>query len=197
MNNRAILRNFFKKNSKGFTLIEFLVVTVIITILTAAILVNYRNSGQQFALQRSAYKLAQDIRRAGEMAMSAQECPINKCGGPPAIIPPRYGIEFSIDRDYYILFADINDNGKYEPPSPDIEVERITFEEGVSIKALYSSSGGPFSSKDQLWVTFKPPVPVTVIRDPGEMSSERIELANTQNQTKTININAIGLIDVD
>ena len=213
MNNRAILRNFFKKNSKGFTLIELersksvrrnegftlielLVVTVIITILTAAILLNYKNTGQQFALQRSAHKLAQDIRRAAEKAMSAQECPIDKCGGPPAIIPARYGLEFEKDENYYILFADINDDGLRD--SSDNIVEQISFEEGVSIKDLYSSIGGPFSSKNQLCVTFKPPAPTIEIRDPAvERSSGRIELTNAQNQGKTININAVGLIDID
>jgi len=185
-----------KKNSKGFTLVELLAVTAIITILTSAILLNYKNSGQQFALQRSANKLAQDIRRAAEKAMSAQECPIIICGGPPVIIPSRYGLEFKKDENYYILFADINDNGLRD--SSDNIVEQISFEEGVSIKDLYSSRGGPFSSKKELCVTFKPPAPVIEIRDPAVgRSSGRIELTNAQNQTKTIDINAVGLIDIN
>jgi len=193
------IRSSVRRN-EGFTLIELLAVTAVITILTAAILLNYKNSGQQFALQRSTHKLAQDIRRAAEKAMSAQECPIDKCGGPPAIIPSRYGLEFEKGENYYILFADINDNGTYEsgPGSQDKEIEQISFEEGVSIKDLYSSIGGPFSSKNQLCVTFKPPAPAIEIRDPAVgRSSGRIELTNAQNQTKTIDINAVGLIDIN
>lgn len=178
---------------KGFTLIELLVVTGIIILLSALIFPNYRAGGQQLALQRSAHKLAQDIRRAQEMSMSAKECPIDKCGGPPAIIPPRYGIEFRRDRDHYILFADINDNGTYQPPpGPDREIERIYFERRVRIQRLFTPA-----SQTTVWVAFKPPDPLTTIRDLGERSILRIQLINVNNQTKIISLNRAGLIYVE
>ncbi len=168
-------------------MVELLEVIGIITLLSALILPNYRSSERQFALQRSAHKISQDLRRAQEMAMSAKEF--------QGVVPPRYGIEFDKDRDYYILFADINDNGKYESmgPKPDIEVERITFEKGVKIKDLLTPA-----SKTTIWVAFKPPDPLTTIRDPGEdRSILRIQLINADNQIKVVSVNIAGLINVE
>jgi len=168
--------------SKGFTLTELLVVIAVISILSAIILPSYRTGERLFALQRSAYKVAQDIRRAQEMAMSAKEF--------QGSLPSRYGIEFGKNRDYYILFADLNDNGKRE--SSDIEVERITLEKGIKIQDLLTPS-----SKDMVWVAFKPPDPLTTIRDPGDRSILSIQLINASNQTKIVSVNNAGLIYVE
>ena len=171
-------------SKKGFTLVELMVVVSIIGLLSVVVFANYRAGEKQFALQRSAHKLAQDIRRAQNMAMSAKEF--------QGQVPSRYGIEFGKDRDYYILFADLNDNGKYEPGSPDIEVEKITFEKGVRIQELFTPA-----SETTVWVAFKPPDPLTTIRDPGERSILRIQLINVNNQTEIINVNKAGLIEIE
>ena len=184
------LFNLFQKKGAGFTLTELLTVIAIISIISVLVLPNYRAGERSFALQRSAHKVSQDLRRVQEMAMSAKECPVDKCGGPPAIVPSRYGIEFGKDRDYYIFFADLNDNGKYE--TSDREVERITFEKGVKIQELFTPD-----SKITVWVAFKPPDPLTTIRDPGERLILRIQLINVNNQTKIISLNNAGLIAVE
>jgi prepilin-type N-terminal cleavage/methylation domain-containing protein len=175
---------------KSFTLIELLVVTVIITLLSLVVFLNYRAGGQQLALQRSAQKLAQDIRRAQGMAMSAKEY-----GGE---VPPRYGTECSTDNpDYCILFADVNDNGVYQEV-PDEEVERITFERGVSVQQLFVND--PPSSRFRVGITFKPPDPATTIRGPGDpddgLPVTQIILTNGI-ETKSINVNKAGLIYVE
>ena len=61
------------KNGAGFTLIELLVITAIISLMSALIIPNLRFGEEQFAVQNSAHKLAQDLRIAQEMAMSASE----------------------------------------------------------------------------------------------------------------------------
>jgi len=179
-------------NVGGFTLVEILVSILIIILMSGMIFANYRQGGQQFALQRAANKLAQDIRRAQQMAMSASECPVGTdCAGE---VPPRYGIEFTINQNFYILFADRNipdGNGKYES-TPDCEIERIPLEKEVMIDKLFTPA-----QKTQLWITFKPPDPITEIRDPGgPRSIGIIQLIGANNQTKTISVNAAGLIEV-
>ncbi|MBU3935024.1 prepilin-type N-terminal cleavage/methylation domain-containing protein [Patescibacteria group bacterium] len=171
-----------KKNSAGFSLVELIVVMAIISLLSIVVFANYRTGEKQFALQRSAYKLAQDIRRVQNMAISAREFQGN--------VPPRYGLEFEKNRAYYFLFADINDNGRYEPS--DVEVERITFEEGIKIQDLFTSA-----SKTTVWVAFKPPDPLTTIQDPAPRSTLRIQLINVNGQTKIINVNKAGLIEIE
>ncbi len=56
------------KNEKGFTVVEMLVVSVIIFILYAMVIVNYRNYQPGLALERETYKLAAAIRKAQSMA---------------------------------------------------------------------------------------------------------------------------------
>jgi Tfp pilus assembly protein FimT len=177
-------------NEKSFTITELLVITAMISILSSITLISLRAGSRQFALENAVHKLSQDLRRAQAMAMAAKECPIDKCGGPPAVTPSRYGIELQRDRDYYFLFADLNDNGKYE--ASDVEVERVTFEKGVRIQELFTPD-----SKITVWVAFRPPNPLTTIRDPGERSSLRIQLINPNNQTKIVSVNEAGLIAIE
>jgi len=184
------ISNGVKKN--GFTLSEVLVVTAIIAIFSTATLISLRVGARHFALENAAHGLGQDLRKIQAMAMAAQECPLDKCGGPPAIIPSRYGIELEKDKDYYIVFADLNDNGRYEPGISDIEIEKVTFEKGIKIQALLTPN-----AKTTVWVTFKPPDPLTTIRDLQEYSTLRIQLISIDNQTKVISLNQAGLIAIE
>jgi len=102
----------------GFTLVELLVIIFIIMLMSGIIFANYRQSGQRLALQRSANKLAQDIRRVQEMATSVKEF--------QGIIPEGgYGIRFRMDERgrppiyTYIIYADCNKNAKYDGETVD------------------------------------------------------------------------------
>ena len=96
----------------GFTLVELLVIVFIIMLMSGIIFANYRQSGQRLALQRSANKLAQDIRRVQEMATSVKEF--------QGVIPEGgYGIRFRDEGGSppiytYIIYADCNKNAKYD-----------------------------------------------------------------------------------
>ena len=74
--------------NKGFTLIESMVVIAMIGILSILSIPSYQSAKNQLALGRSATKLAQDLRRVQEMAMSNYECG-KPCGGK---IPWGYGL---------------------------------------------------------------------------------------------------------
>jgi len=167
--------------NRGFTLIEIVVVLSIIILLSSLVLANYRTGANQLALERSVHKLTQDLRRTQEKAMSAKEF--------QGQVPPRYGIELNTGSSDYVLFADINNNGKYESPSPDIEVERMTLEQGVTIDGLFTPA-----PKTTIWVSFGSPDPSTQIRDPDECSSLTVQLKGANNQIKTLLVNNAGLI---
>ena len=99
-----------KESERGFTLIELLVVVSIVALIFSIVMVNYRSAEKQFALQRSAHKLTQDIRRVQAMAMVTKET-----GG---AIPDGYGIYFSqASPEQYILFADFEGDGAYQANS--------------------------------------------------------------------------------
>jgi len=63
------------KNQKGLTLIELMTTISIILIISFFIFPNYQNMRKELALQRVAHKIAQDLRRTQESAMSAKCSP--------------------------------------------------------------------------------------------------------------------------
>jgi len=98
--------------NKGFTLVELAVVIFIILLLTAVTLPNYRSGEKRLALQRSANKLAQDIRRVQGMAMSAEEFHgIVPEGGYGIRVRDKHG---SPPIYTYFLYADCNNNEVYD-----------------------------------------------------------------------------------
>lgn len=167
---------------KSFTLTELLVICGIILILSAIILPNYRLGERSFALQRSAHKLAQDLRVVQELSMSAKafDCPANwKMKG--------YGINLTTGNDYYFLKARCESTttpGSYD----DRQVgEKIPLEKGVKIKTL---------TQNPLNIFFYPPEPEV---DLGGLSAAEITLCLKTDEVKTkkIIINKTGLINVE
>lgn len=198
----------------GFTLVEILVSIFIIALLSGIIFANYRSSGQQFVLQGAANKLAQDIRRVQQMAMSAEET--NLGGQVPAgqeFVPEGgYGIYFEeISPNSYIIFADCGDtpNRQYNgsglvcgPANSEYteHIETIELEQGVNINNIQKEGGG---APDKIHITFVSPDPEVHIVPPagagGEPAWCEIILALTANpsKTKTIKVNKAGLIEVE
>ena len=179
-------------NQKGFSLPELIIVIGIIIFLSAIILPNYRTASSNFILERSAYKLGQDIRRAAEMAMSANELPgIGVPGG-------GYGIYFNINSDTgdntkYKIYADTDPNFDEYFTSSDTTVEEITLEKGAVIQNIDTSSKA-------ISINFKPPAPTVKITDKvgNEQDTATITLAleNNPAKTKTLTVNKAGLVDV-
>jgi len=180
---------------KGFTLIEITVVVAIIIILASIFIANYREGEKQFALQRSAHQLAQDLRGVQEMAMAGQEFDnFFPAGG--------YGIYFEEGLNSYILFADCDGDGKYDesgdasncdpetadPDNPYPEmIERVYLEDDIMVSSLSSDVG------DILEITFFPPDPIVTIIPPATSAS--IELS-FNDFPLTVTINKAGLIDI-
>lgn len=182
--------------SKAFTLIELLVVTFIIGILSAIVALNYRVGGEQLKLHRSAYKLAQDIRKAGEMAMSTKEF--------QGSVPPGYGIYLDAGNPNYcdgnepicyILYADTQPpqgNEFYNPA--DDEVEIIYLEKGVKIEAISTPN-------NKIGINYKPPNPQIKIRytlaDEIQLLAITLSLESDPTKTKIIRVNIAGLVNVE
>lgn len=187
------MKKFHKELS--FTLVELLVSMFIIVLIAGVVFANYRQSGQQFALQRSANKLAQDIRRAQQMAMGAKEC--QECGGG---VPPGYGVVLDKDWDTkkYRLYADTNGNNEFfNPNDPIVEPPYIELESGVIIKEISL----PPNTYSSVSINFRPPDPIMNIKynvGPGGQSKTIITLAleTDPNKTKNVEVNNAGLIEV-
>jgi len=202
-----------KTRERGFSLLELLVSIAVISILLLVVVTNYRAGDKQLALERSAHKLAQDIRRAQEMAMSARKCTVAICG--EEMIPGGgYGVYFEsgapsycpqFQPTCYILYADTAPQEENEfYTSDDSEVEFINLEKGIRILeiATKDNPSSPFQVRSVSGINFKPPDPTIKIKyqEIGEEASEVkiiIALQSDSNQTRTINVNKAGLIDID
>jgi prepilin-type N-terminal cleavage/methylation domain-containing protein len=169
----------------GFTLIELIVVIAIISILSVSVVANYRAGERQLALERSAYQLSQDVRKAQAMAMAATKCPASTaCAGEVPL--GGYGLYLERNNNYYFLYADINNNEQYDSGE---EVETIYFETGV----VFSVSSPEFFS-----INFRPPDPkITINGTDQESQAIVINLELEQSKTKTITVNKVGLIEIE
>ncbi len=172
--------------TKAFTLVESLVTILIIVVLSLIILPNYYSAKQQLALQRSAFKLAQDIRTVREMAMSAEEFEGEIPGG-------GYGISLSPGTSYTI-FVDLDSDGIYDNPSEKVG-EDIFLENGIEINSISPAS--------LISIFFFPPDLEVFFMNPGGSSistnSITINIAILNDLSKNINliVNKAGLIYVE
>ena len=192
-------------STKGFTLLELTVVIAIIILLSGIVLTNYRVGEREYALLRSAYKLAQDLRQVEKMATASETLP-------SAIFPsdkdnggfPKggYGIFFQNNSNSYILFADCDGDKEYDEtgaalscaeatsdtPYPE-GIKELFLEEKIKISNLYPSS--PFS------ITFFPPDPVIEIKSGGLSYNSATITLTYDGEIKTVKINTVGLIEID
>jgi len=193
---KKILQKFhflFKKKQilnlkSGFTLVEILVVTSIIIMLSSMLLANYELGNYRLSLDRALHKLVQDIRRAEEMAMSSN----TRFQGCSPGLPQGYGVYFDLDNSTstYILFADCTGSGKHDLQS--VTVETMSIEEGIFLNAFLWPPG-----YRQLSIVFKPPDPTVCIVDcisGGDRAS--INLASKSGLQGTVSLNKRGLIEI-
>ena len=171
-------RKLSKDSQKGFTLIELIVVIFIVALTTSASMVYYRSGDRGFSLIRSAYLVAQGLRSAQELAISAKE--FGESG-----VPSGYGVYFNIySPSEYIIFADLDDSKQYNPGEL---LETVSLEKGVVVNGF-----NPVTN--ELNVVFNPPDPA-VFFSPTDANLASIRLSS-KDSGKIIEVNKAGLINI-
>jgi hypothetical protein len=167
------------KSQKAFTLLEIVFSSFIVMLLTGVFFVSFRGGAATNDLKRSVSRVALELRRAQNAALNTtllnNEAPFG------------YGIYFSLNNpDEIIMFADLDDD---KTATAGEFVETIKLERGVSIVNLSPSS--------PLVVFFRSPEPKTFINTQNSGSaSVTLRLQSDLSQTKNININISGQIDI-
>ncbi len=170
--------------TRGFTLIESLVVIAIILILTALILPDYNFGEKSLLLAAAAAQINQDLRTIEEMAISAKDF--------HDFVPQGgYGIYFN-SYTSYIIFADCSGNFAYNPSG--------TFCNGFSELIEQKSLSGDVQFKSAapvfpLTIVFTPPTPKVAITGGASEASVVLGLKSDSSRTRTIKINNRGLIE--
>lgn len=185
--------------SRGFSYAEFIVVIAILSILFIIVFANYKQGANDYALLRSSYKLAHDIREAQEMATSAKKCPVAVCGGLGGV-PPGYGIY--VDRvsspNSYKLYADNNPAaGDEYYTASDTTIKDIPFEAGTQIYSIVVDG----ILRDSASINFKSPDPIVKIKDAPAANASSIQLIISLSQATTapfrqIIVNKTGMVEV-
>jgi type II secretory pathway pseudopilin PulG len=194
--------------NKGFTLLEITVVISIIIFLGTIFFADYRGVEKQFALKRSANQLAQGLRKAQELALSCRKTPPEL--GSESFPGGGYGIYLEKGANSYVLFADCDDDQKYDKSStkrcdqtgdPGVfseKIEEVFLEKNIKISEFYPSFSGtycPVSGVNCLDISFIPPNPTVYLND-GSFEESSIILTFDGISKKTITINKAGLVDI-
>lgn len=115
----------------GFTLIEALISISIFGILAALVFTGLNSGSARAAAKQGAQRLESDFIEAQNNAQSG----ILFQGA----VPPSYGVHFDIsDNTAYKIFADANNNGRYDASGPDEVVTKIRLEPRVVIWRICS-----------------------------------------------------------
>jgi len=166
---------------KGFTLIELIVVIAIMAIISAILFAGKQREEKRWALQFSAFELAQNFREMQEMAMGAGEV---ECGG---VYTYSFGINFS-ETETYLLYADCNDNNVKD--ENDVFLRTVKFRKGVKVCSL---------SANPLDIVFIPPEPTSFVNnDPIDQEGIiTLCLKDDETETKIVKVNTVGKIEIE
>lgn len=180
---------------KGFTLIEVLVILSIIAIMTIAVFSNYGKNNEIFVLERASQKLAQDLRRTQEMAMSGfggdsstygYGMYFNKTTGASPANYLKYIIYEERDTDHLNILMYFEGEDTVE--------EIINIEKGIKICDI-SDNGTSLNTRS---ISFEPPNPLTIIGGvaSGREASIVLCIANDISKTRTVKINNAGRVEI-
>lgn len=160
-------------NSRGYTLIEVLVVAGIAVLLGSLMLANPGSGNRTSDVQRAAQLLSVDLRRAQAFAVSAEEEP--QCSDN---VVPYYGVRV-LEQDgqegIYEFFADCDRNNEYngnkdvilaQETLPNVEIQNTT----------------PSHPSGWLEVVYQPPNPTVIIRRQESNAIFSIELRHLKDQ---------------
>lgn len=194
LSRRLRLPSALNRNNRGFTIIELVVTTGILIIVTTLIFANYPKFRENISLKKTAQEIALAVRRAQTYGLGVREFQ------PGSGVFPGYGVYFNIaSSDSFVLFADINGNNTYDGTSESIESFKIQTNERLSSLCANAKTSPPgtcgFSTINIIF--FRPQPLVTIKADGSGFSDGEIKITSPRNQTKTVVILSSGQISVE
>lgn len=178
-----------KKNEKGFTLIEMLVVITIIGIIAAIFLPSYSDSFAAKSLSMGKKQVQSDIRNVQNYAYATMEFDASYPEG-------GYGIHFDISNsDEYVIFGDKRDganppNRSYDLINEEFEVKKLT--DGVHIESVKVNN----TETSPVDLVYEPPYGKVYINGSYDVTKEiKITIQNKKGNNDVIYIKGSGSVD--
>lgn len=183
----------------GFSLIELIVVLAIFLVITAIVLVGQSKFRGSILLGNLAYDVALSVRQAQSFGLG-----VRGFGTGSDAFNVAYGIHFDSGSSY-VLFADANRNGKYDPlPSPpDVPelVQLFTLQSSYTISSFCGvlPIGGEECGLTFLDIVFDRPEPDALfLSNTGQSySSARITVRSPHGEERNVVISVTGQISVE
>lgn len=172
-------------SNAGFTIVEVLIVTAMLIILSVTLALNFQTGDRNLAIDRAAHSVSQDIREAIGFTLGTKP---HNCG--PSNFK-GYGVHFKGGETSYITFADCNGNRIYQAADLD-ESGPIELETGFRISSATPTTGG------KLNILFSPPEPEVWINNALAAGPAVIVLQSIEDTsiTRTITVTNKGVIDI-
>lgn len=196
------IKNFFA----GVTLVEIIVVIFIISVFSLVLISDFPKTQRQFALSRSAYKLAQDFRRAQDLGLSGVQMADSR--GQPILVR-GYGVYFDLAYSIkqYAIYADVDGDQKYSGGPYSYCDQAVDPVSDCAIDVVDVSKENPFLHIKQFnnivsnytSANFSPPGPDTKIENlySGSYSLGIVlGLSSDSLAERTVWLNTSGLINV-
>ena len=198
----------FGSKQKGFTLIEMLVVTAIISIITLMLLLRQSRFSSSVVMRSLAYSVALSVRQAQVYGTSV----LGVGGGASPVYASAYGLSVSSPASY-TLFADSNNNGIFDSG----EVVKVfslnngyTISEACaisspSVRRCIGAADTTSTRIGSLNILFKRPNPDAVIVPistsgaviPGGFTSAYIQIHSLSGTTRSVRVYITGGVVVE
>lgn len=175
-----------QQNVSGFTLVELIVIIAIVGFMSATVISGQRVGSEQRKLTLESQKVVQSIRKAQNLAMSAQksDCPGN------TTVPFGIILSSGVPGQYYLV-ADCDKSLTYNGGDVIMET-KILGDSRIN-------SVNPVNVNGNVEIFFSPPIPQTSINtSTSDLTSATVVLVGRRRTefSKTINVNTKGMISI-
>lgn len=189
--------NISRKQHRGFTLIELIVVVGILVVISSIILANYSKFGGQVLLRNLAYDIALSVREAQVYGISARSF----LGAQFAAGHGVY-VDLAEGNTFFFIYTDVDNNAFFTSAATEW-VETFSIGRGYTIDRLCIPSG-PSSetcTATKLDMLFKRPEPDAIIRAStggsfNQYDRARIVVASPQGDKLSVLVETTGQISV-